>query len=275
MFATEIQLEQLHEAAAWLQQQNIKPDAGIVLGTGLNLLLDHVKIIKQFSYEEIPHFPSTTVEKHKGKLVYGSIGNKKVLIMQGRIHYYEGYSMEQVVFPVRVMKLVGIKWLFLTNACGAINLNIKTASLALIKDHINLQSSNPLKGKNIDELGPRFPDMNHAYSPQLIQLLRQKAATLGITLSEGVYAAVDGPNLETPAEYRYLKIIGADLVGMSTVPEVIAARHMGLPVACISVVTDQCDPDNLSDLTLDEIFKAATKGDQRLAPLLRSAIEAL
>ncbi|HYE54673.1 MAG TPA: purine-nucleoside phosphorylase [Chitinophagaceae bacterium] len=275
MFASEMYADQLREAAAWLLRQNMKPDVGVVLGTGLNLLLEHTRIIKQCAFTDIPHFPSTTVEKHEGRLVYGTIGNKKVLIMQGRVHYYEDYTMQQVVFPVRVMKLAGIKWLFLTNACGAIDLNIQTGTLALVKDHINLQSSNPLKGKNMDELGIRFPDMNHAYSPQLNQLLRQKADELGITLSQGVYAAVDGPNLETPAEYRYLKIIGANLVGMSTVPEVIAAKHMGLPCAAVSVVTDQCDPDNLKDVTIDEILAAAAKGDQLLAPLLRSAIEAL
>jgi purine-nucleoside phosphorylase len=248
---------------------------GIVLGTGLNKILEHIKVLQMLPYNEIPNFAVSTVEFHKGNLVYGELADKHVLIMQGRFHQYEGYSMEQIVFPVRVMKLLGVKCLFLSNAAGGINLNFKKGDLVLLDDHINLQSGNPLTGNNYNELGGRFPDMSQPYNSELNQLIKKHAAGLRIDLKEGVYAAVNGPNLETRAEYRYLKVIGADMVGMSTIPEVIAANHMGLPCAAVSVITDECDPDNLKPINIEEIIELAGKADEKVALLLKETIAAL
>ncbi|MFN8243743.1 MAG: purine-nucleoside phosphorylase [Ferruginibacter sp.] len=249
-----------------------KTDVGIVLGTGLHKILDYVEVIKRIPYNEIPNFPVSTVEFHKGNLVYGKIEGKYVLIMQGRFHQYEGYTMQQIVFPVRLMKLLGIKSLFLSNAAGGINLCFKKGNLVLIDDHINLQSENPLTGKNLDELGGRFPDMSQPYNAVLNQSLKDAASKLNVELNEGVYAAVNGPNLETRAEYRYLKVIGADMVGMSTVPEVIAANHCQLPCAALSVITDECDPDNLKPINIAEIIEIARKADEKVALLLKETI---
>ena len=258
-----------------IQKGIINPEIGIVLGTGLNHLLDYVEIQQTIPYTEIPGFCTSTVEFHKGNLVYGTIENKNVLIMQGRFHSYEGYSMQQIVFPVRVMKLLGVKYLFLSNAAGGINLNFKKGDLVLIDDHINLQSGNPLTGKNFDELGSRFPDMNEPYDPGLKNKLLETASELNIDLKKGIYAAVNGPNLETKAEYRYLKIIGADLVGMSTVPEVIAANHLQLPCVAVSVTTDECDPDNLKPVSFAEIIEVAAKADEILSLLFAETIKRL
>lgn len=253
----------------------LHPVIGIVLGTGLHQLLNHVTVKKTIPYTDIPGFPVSTVEFHKGNLIYGTIGNKNVLIMQGRFHAYEGYTMQQIVFPIRIMKLLGIQRLFLSNAAGGINLAFKKADLILIDDHINLLSGNPLSGKNLDELGSRFPDMSEPYDIQLKNILLQKANDLGIKLKKGVYVAVHGPNLETKAEYRYLKIIGADLVGMSTVPEVIAAAHMQLPCVAVSVVTDECDPDNLKPVNISEIIEVAGNADNKLSQLFVEVIKEL
>jgi purine-nucleoside phosphorylase len=264
------------KAKEYLIQKGItKPEIGIVLGTGLNHLLNYVDIKQTIPYTEIPGFCASTVGFHKGNLVYGTIADKNVLIMQGRFHSYEGYSMQQIVFPIRVMKLLGVKFLFLSNAAGGINLNFKKGDLVLIDDHINLQSANPLTGKNFDELGSRFPDMNEPYHPDLKNKLLQKANELKVNLKKGIYAAVNGPNLETKAEYRYLKIIGADLVGMSTVPEVIAANHLRLPCVAVSVVTDECDPDNLKPVKFEEIIAVAGKADEKLSKLFAETIKEL
>jgi purine-nucleoside phosphorylase len=269
-------MESFKEAKRFLEEKGIQQaDIGIVLGTGLNQLLDYVEVKQTIPYTDIPGFCASTVEFHKGNLVYGTIGNKNVLIMQGRFHSYEGYSMQQIVFPIRVMKLLGVKFLFLSNAAGGINLNFKKGELVLLDDHINLQSGNPLTGKNFDELGARFPDMNEPYHPDLINKLLQKANELKMDLKKGVYAAVNGPNLETKAEYRYLKIIGADLVGMSTVPEVIAANHLQLPCVAVSVVTDECDPDNLMPVNIAEIIAIAGKADEKLSQLFAETIKEL
>ncbi|MEO6683808.1 MAG: purine-nucleoside phosphorylase [Ginsengibacter sp.] len=269
-------MDQLNKALEFLNNQNIKePHTGIVLGTGLNHLLNYVEIKQTIPYENIPGFCTSTVSFHKGNLIYGSIGNKHVLIMQGRFHFYEGYSMQQIVFPIRVMKLLGVKVLLLSNAAGGVNLNLKKGDLVLINDHINLQSGNPLIGKNLDELGPRFPDMSAPYNSKLNSFLHKKAKELSIPLKDGVYVAVNGPNLETRAEYRYLKIIGADVVGMSTVPEVIAANHASLPCAAISVVTDECDPDNLQPVNIKEIIEVAGKADKKLSLLFAEMIKEL
>ncbi len=265
-----------HNAAEYLRDKNIiQPSVGIILGTGLHRLLHHIDIEQSIPYTDIPGFPAATVEFHKGNLIYGNIGNKKVVVMQGRFHAYEGYTMQQVVFPVRVMKLLGVQYLFITNAAGGINLSYKKGDLVLIDDHINLQSGNPLTGKNDDALGSRFPDMSEPYDAYLTTRLQTKANELNISLQNGVYAAVNGPNLETRAEYRYLKIIGADMVGMSTVPEVIAAAHMQLPCAAISVITDECDPDHLQPVNIAEIIETAAKADEKLSKLLYETILAL
>jgi purine-nucleoside phosphorylase len=269
-------MNELKEAVKFLQEKGINsPEIGVVLGTGLHKLLEYVKDQQIIPYSSIPHFPVSTVEFHKGNLVYGTIENKKILLMQGRFHFYEGYSLQQVVFPVRVMKLLGIKNLLLTNAAGGINLDYKKGDLVLISDHINLQNGNPLTGKNFDKLGERFPDMSQPYSPYLVKALLRQAKNLNIELKLGVYAAVNGPNLETKAEYRYLKIIGADMVGMSTVPEVIACNHAQLPCAAISVITDECDPDKLQPVNITEIIETAAKADDKLAMLLRDTIISL
>ena len=269
-------MEEFLKAKDYLLQHGIeKSEIGIVLGTGLHQLLNHIDVKQTIAYKDIPGFPLSTVEFHKGNLIYGTIGDKNVLIMQGRFHAYEGYSMHQIVFPIRVMKLLGIKNLFLSNAAGGINLAFKKGDLVLIDDHINLLNGNPLSGKNDDELGSRFPDMSEPYDVGLKKLLEQKASELGISLKKGVYAAVHGPNLETKAEYRYLKIIGADMVGMSTVPEVIAAVHLQLPCVAISVITDECDPENLKPVNIAEIIEVAGKADSKLSVLLKEIITIL
>ena len=250
-------------------------DIGIVLGTGLDQLINFVDVHQTVPYSQIPGFPVSTVQFHKGNLIYGTIGDKKVLLMQGRFHAYEGYSQDEIVFPLRVMKLLGVKKLFLSNAAGGINLDFKKGDLVIIEDHINLLSGNPLTGKNFDDLGPRFPDMSEPYDPSLTELLQKKAGELNIDLKKGVYVAVHGPNLETKAEYRYLKLIGADMVGMSTVPEVITANHMQIPCVAVSVITDECDPDNLKPVNIEEIIAVANKSDQNLSHLFLETIKSL
>jgi len=226
-------------------------------------------------YADIPHFPVSTVESHHGRLIYGNFQGHKVVAMQGRFHIYEGYSLQQVTLPIRVMKLLGVKWLLLSNAAGAINKSYQKGDLMLIDDHINLLPANPLTGANIGELGPRFPDMSCPYSAVKKKKMESAAAKLGITLQKGVYTVVPGPNLETRAEYRYLGIIGSDVVGMSTVPEVIVANHMGLPCAAVSVVTDLCDPDNLLPALLEDILETAGKAEIKLILLFKEVIKNL
>lgn len=253
----------------------IEPCIGIVLGTGLGELIKHIKIEKTIDYSDIPNFPVSTVEFHKGKLIYGNVEGKKVLAMQGRFHFYEGYSMQQITFPIRVMKMLGIKHLLLSNAAGGINKEFKKGDLILIDDHINLQNGNPLIGHNFDTLGPRFPDMSCPYSETINTTFKNSASELNISLKKGVYASVTGPNLETRAEYRFLRTIGADLVGMSTVPEVIVANHMNLPCAAVSVITDECDPYNLKPVNIAEIIEVAGKADKKLSALFAKVISKL
>jgi purine-nucleoside phosphorylase len=265
--------DQIIQACDFLEKIGIiQPEIGIVLGTGLGKMVKKISIEKEVSYDDIPGFVKSTVESHHGRLIYGSLHGKKLLAMHGRFHYYEGYSMQQITFPVRVMKMLGVKFLLLSNAAGALNLNFKKGSLMLINDHINLLPDNPLRGSNIDELGPRFPDMSCPYSDQLNLFLKQSSKEEGIQLNEGVYAAVQGPNLETRAEYRYLKNIGADAVGMSTVPEVIVANHMNIPCAAVSVLTDECDPDNLKPVELAEILRIAGLAEDQLIRLFSRLI---
>ncbi len=269
-------MEKLKEAVNFLKSKGIeKPEIGIILGTGLGSLTNDVQVETSLDYKDIPHFPLSTVEFHSGKLLYGELGGKKVLVMNGRFHYYEGYSLQEVTFPVRVMKMLGINYLFVSNAAGAINLNLPKASLMIIDDHINMLPGSPLVGKNLDELGPRFPDMSRPYDPGLISLMEKIAAEKGIEINKGVYVAWIGPSLETRAEYRFIKLMGADAVGMSTVPEVLVANHMGMKVAAISVITDKGDPDNLHPVDIDDIIENAMIAEKDLVLLFESLIREL
>ncbi|NWJ50394.1 MAG: purine-nucleoside phosphorylase [Bacteroidetes bacterium] len=264
-------IEKIKSAAEALRHFGVSTaETGIILGTGLGKLVDHIQIIQKIDYSEIPNFPISTVESHKGQLIYGKLGAHTVLAMQGRFHYYEGYSQQQITFPVRVMKELGVKQLLVTNAAGAMNLSMKKGSLMLIDDHINLLPDNPLRGKHEPEFGPRFPDMSRPYSPLISNRLEQLATDLKIVLHKGVYIAVAGPNLETRAEYRYLRMIGGDAVGMSTVPEVIVANQIGIPAAAISVLTDECDPDHLVPANLSDILAVAALAEDDLVKLIKA-----
>jgi purine-nucleoside phosphorylase len=269
-------LEQIKSTVNFLQQKGFThADIGIVLGTGLGELIQYVKVKYTIAYEDIPNFSLSTVEFHKGNLIYGSIGNTNIIAMQGRFHYYEGYSLQQITFPVRVMKELGVSYLLLSNAAGGINLNFKKGDLVLIEDHINLLPDNPLRGLNDADYGTRFPDMSEPYDKFLCSQLLAHSSRRNIDLKKGVYASVMGPNLETKAEYRYLKMIGADMVGMSTVPEVIVANQVGLRCAAVSVITDECDPDNLKPVNIEEIIEVAGKADKKLSTLFVEAIKGL
>ncbi len=269
-------MKKIEEAADYIRQQGInEPGIGIILGTGLGNLVEKVEIEITLDYKDIPHFPVSTVETHSGKLLYGTLGGKKVLVMNGRFHFYEGYNLQQVTFPVRVMKLLGVETLLVSNAAGAINLDMPKASLMIIDDHINMIPGNPLVGKNIDELGPRFPDMSCPYNPDLVKQMQQIAKQNNINVSTGIYVAWIGPSLETRAEYRFIKTMGADAVGMSTVPEVIVANHMGMKVAAVSVITDHCDPDNLEPANIDNIIANAMRAEKQLVTLFSQLIETL
>lgn len=270
-------IRKIEEAVEFIKSQGIEnPDVGIILGTGLgNLFTTRIDNPVEISYSDIPHFPVSTVEFHKGKLIGGKIQGKNVLAMHGRFHYYEGYSAEQITLPVRVMKQLGIKYLLISNAAGNMNLNWQKGELMLIDDHINLQPDNPLRGPNVDTQGPRFPDMSQPYNKHLNDKLKAIAAEKGIHLNEGVYVCVTGPNLETRAEYRFLHRIGADAVGMSTVPEVIVANHVSLPCCAISVLTDDCDPDNLKPANIEEIIEIAGKAEVTLTDLYIDLIASL
>lgn len=270
-------IHRIEEAAEFLRRKGFdKAEVGIVLGTGLGKLIEKMTVLERVHYSTIPHFPVATMEFHAGQLVLGTIGEKRVIAMQGRFHFYEGYSTKEITFPIRVLKELGIKNLLLSNAAGGVNLNYKKGDLVLIEDHINLQTQNPLTGPNPEALGPRFPDMSQPYSPKLRAQFKEIASANGIkNVHEGVYAAVSGPNLETRAEYRFLGIIGADLVGMSTVPEVIVSNHMGVPCMAVSVVTDECDPDNLKPVAISEIIAVANKADEVLSSLFVELIEKL
>ena len=269
-------IEQIKEAADYIKSQGVdSPKFGIVLGTGLGNLVTKIEKIIEIDYADIPHFPVSTVESHHGKLIYGTVEGKKVLAMQGRFHFYEGYTMQQITFPIRVMKLLNIEKLLISNAAGTVNPEFKKGSLMLIDDHINMLPANPLTGKNLDELGPRFPDMSQPYDAEMNGSLEQIATDLGITLHKGVYTPVAGPNLETRAEYRYLRIIGTDAVGMSTVPEVIVARQLGLEVLGLSVLTDECDPDHLQPIDIPEIMEMAKKGENDFIKIVKALVATL
>lgn len=253
-----------------------KPDIGIILGTGLGGLAEEISILETISYSEIPHFPISTVEFHKGKFLFAELDGKKVVVMQGRFHFYEGYSLEEVVFPVRIMKLMGISSLFVSNAAGGLNPEQEISDLMIIDDHINLIPDSPLRGIHIEEFGPRFPDLFEAYTPKLVQMALGFSSRMEVGLHCGTYAAVPGPNLETPAEYKYLRTIGADAVGMSTIPEVIAAVQMGMKnIFAVSVITDLGVPGKIKRITLEEVLKAAGKAEPHLTFLMKEMIKAL
>lgn len=269
-------IQEIEETTEYLIHKGFdQPEIGIILGTGLGQLMDEVEIIHSVSYNHIPYFPTATVEFHKGKLIYGILAGKKVVIMQGRFHLYEGYSLQDVTFPVRIMKRLGISTLLVSNAAGAINLEMKKGEIMLITDHLNLLGDSPLAFKGVSLLGERFTDMSEPYTEELNNQFREIAKENNITLHEGVYAAMLGPQLETKAEYRMLKIIGADAVGMSTVPEIIVANHLSLKVAAVSVITDECDPANLKPVNIEDIIAMANKAEPQMITLFKSLIEKL
>ncbi|MCG8576041.1 MAG: purine-nucleoside phosphorylase [Flavobacteriales bacterium] len=248
------------------------PEIGIVLGTGLGGLAKEIEIKHSLNYNDIPNFPISTVESHTGKLIFGVLGGKNVVAMQGRFHYYEGYSLEQVTFPIRVMKMLGIKKLFLSNASGGVNPDFEVGEIMILNDHINLFPDNPLTGKNIDELGPRFPDMSDVYDRKMIDMAKEIATEFEIKVSEGVYAGLTGPTLETPAEYRYIRIIGADTVGMSTIPEVIVARHMDIPCFAISIITDLGVEGKIKKVTVEDVIAVANRQEPKMTKIMKELI---
>lgn len=266
-------LERINETAQYLKERvGEMPKTAIILGTGLGELVNHIDIKVSIPYEEIPNFPVSTVEGHSGRLIFGTLGNKYIMAMQGRFHFYEGYSMKEVTFPVRVMKAVGIKTLFVSNAAGGMNPNFKVGDLMIITDHINVFPEHPLRGKNYNELGPRFPGMVDAYSPRLIEKAREIAKANDIRLVEGVYVGTSGPTFETPAEYRYFWRIGGDAVGMSTVPEVIVARHGDMEVFGMSVITDIGAEGVVEEATHEEVQAAAAKAEPVMSFVMKEII---
>jgi purine-nucleoside phosphorylase len=249
-----------------------KPELGVILGTGLGGLVKEIDIKYELDYSEIPNFPVSTVESHSGKLIFGILGGKNVMAMQGRFHFYEGYDMKQVTFPVRVMKLLGVKRLFVSNASGGVNPDFKVGEIMIINDHINLFPEHPLRGKNMDELGPRFPDMSETYDKRMIDFALQIADENNIDVSTGVYAGLTGPSLETPAEYKYMRAIGADTVGMSTVPEVIVARHMDIPVFAVSIITDLGVPGKIRKVTIEDVVAVANEKEPSMTTIMKELI---
>ncbi|MEO9512571.1 MAG: purine-nucleoside phosphorylase [Flavobacteriaceae bacterium] len=268
--------KQLLESVDYLKKKGFdSPEIGIVLGTGLGQLVDEIQEPIEAHYNHIPYFPLATVEFHSGKLIYGTIANKKVVVMQGRFHLYEGYDFLDITYPIRVMHMLGIKKLFVSNAAGAINLNYKKGDIMLLEDHINLQGGSPLAFKNVAEFGDRFTDMSEPYDLDMRIKIEAIAKKENISLKKGVYASVVGPQLETKAEYRMLKILGADAVGMSTVPEVIVANHLRLPILAVSVLTDECDPNNLQPVNIQEIIEIAGNTEPKMIQLFKELIKVI
>jgi purine-nucleoside phosphorylase len=268
--------EMINETLVIIREKTAKNyETGIILGTGLGGLVKDIEVEHQIEYSELPHFPLSTVESHKGRLIFGKLSGKDVVAMQGRFHYYEGYSMQQITYPVRVMKFLGVKNLLVSNACGGMNPLYRRGDIMIMSDHINLLGDNPLIGKNEDDLGPRFPDMSEAYSLELIKLAEDAALENKVRVQKGVYVAVSGPNLETKAEYRFLRGIGADVVGMSTIPENIVANHMGMKVLGFSIITDECFPDSLKKANVEEIIATAMEAEPKMTLLMKKVIEKL
>ncbi|MBX2965121.1 MAG: purine-nucleoside phosphorylase [Cyclobacteriaceae bacterium] len=270
-------LNQIKEAADFIQKRiSVKPKIGIILGTGLgDRMIEEIDEAVVINYNAIPYFPITTVATHKGQLIIGKVKGKPVIAMRGRLHYYEGYTMHQIALPIRVMSMLGVQYLLVSNAAGNMNLEWKKGELMLLEDHINLQPDNPLRGENFEFFGPRFPDMSEPYSTDLNKKLLRIAKKEKIKLNTGVYAAVSGPSLETRAEYKYLRTIGADVAGMSTVPEVLVARHMDMTCCAVSVLTNDCDPNNLHRVELQQIIDTASASEKNLVKLFTGLIEQL
>lgn len=270
------QLKLLNEAVKYLKKHyKHTPEAGIVLGSGLGNFTEEIEVEKEIDYRDIPNFPVSTVEGHKGKLIFGNLSGKKIVCMVGRFHFYEGYSPAEVAFPIRVLGILGIKTLLLSNAAGGVNPGFKVGDLMIIKDHIGIDMVNPLIGRNIDELGPRFPDMSEAYNHALINKARSVAADLGIDVREGIYFGVSGPTYETPAEYKMIHIMGGDAVGMSTVQECIVANHMGIPVFAMSVITDLGLQEVHQKITHEEVLHFAKAAEPKLAAIFKELVTVL
>jgi purine-nucleoside phosphorylase len=268
-------MTEILESYRYLQSKvpDFKPEIGIVLGTGLGALVDNIEIIAKIPYGSIPHFPIATVEEHKGKLIFGVLNGKKVVCMQGRFHFYEGYSMQKVTFPIRVMKLLGVKTLIVSNASGGLNPSFEVSDLMIINDHISFfLPQNPLIGHNFDSLGDRFPDMSEPYCVELIDKAVNIAKENNLKIHQGVYVSVTGPQLETKAEYKILRQFGADAVGMSTVPEIIVARHMGMACFGLSVITDMCIPDRLEKAEFENIIAAAKKAEPSMSLIISELV---
>jgi len=269
-------MKQLKETVKYLTKEyKHKPQAGIVLGSGLGNFIEEIEVEKEISYGDIPHFPVSSVEGHKGKLVFGKLGGKRVVCMAGRFHYYEGYSAQDVVFPIRVMGLLGIETLLLSNAAGGVNPAFKVGDIMIINDHIGIDMTNPLIGKNIDELGPRFPDMSEPYKKSLIKKAKEIAARMDIEVRDGIYFGVTGPTYETRAEYRMIHIMGGDAVGMSTVQECIVANHMSIPVFAVSVITDIGLREEENVITHEEVLHFAKAAEPKLAAIFKDLVAAL
>lgn len=266
-------LEKINLTANYIKEKiSNLPNIAIILGTGLGALVNHIEEAEYIPYSDIPNFPLSTVEGHSGNLIFGYLGGKRIMAMQGRFHYYEGYNMKEVTFPVRVMKALGVKTLFVSNAAGGMNNEFKVGDIMIINDHINLFPENPLRGKNYTELGPRFPAMTEAYSRKLIKLANEIADEKGIRVMNGVYVGTSGPTFETPAEYEYFRIIGGDAVGMSTVPEVIVANHASMDVFGVSVITDLGGKDITEVPTHEEVQKAAMKAQPKMVEIMQTLI---
>ncbi len=269
-------LEKIRATANFIKEKSkLNPDIGIILGTGLGGLVNEIEIVDSIPYHEIPNFPVSTVEGHSGRLILGKLGGKEILAMQGRFHFYEGYSMKEVTFPVRVMKLLGITHLFVSNASGGLNPTYRVGDIMVINDHINMFPEHPLRGKNLKELGTRFPDMSHTYNERLRNKARFIAFENNFDLKEGVYVGVSGPTFETPAEYKMFRILGADAVGMSTVPEVIVARHMSMTVFGISIITDSGVPGQIVEVSHEEVQQVAANAEPKMTLILKELIKSL
>ncbi|MBP7470402.1 MAG: purine-nucleoside phosphorylase [Flavobacterium sp.] len=265
--------EQVQETVSYIKAKtNFTPEYGVILGSGLGSFTDDIQIEFTLPYGEIPNFPVSTVQGHKGALVFGTIGSKKVVAMQGRFHFYEGYSMKEVTFPVRVMKYLGVEKLIVSNASGGVNPNYKVGDVVLIKDHINMMPEHPLRGKNDERFGPRFVNMSEPYSKKMIIKAKELAQKLNIVVKDGVYLGLQGPTFETLAEYKMVKNIGADCVGMSTVPEVIVARHMEMETFGLSVITDMGDEDSIETISHDEVLEAAKSAEPKVRNLIKELI---
>jgi purine-nucleoside phosphorylase len=267
-------LEKIQETTSYIRNKiDFEPEFGIVLGTGLGGLVNEIEVVSTLLYRDIPNFPVSTVKGHEGHLIFGKLGGRNVMAMQGRFHYYEGYSMQEISFPIRVMKYLGIKLLILSNAAGGVNPEYQIGDLMIIRDHINLMGSNPLIGKNDTGLGPRFPDMSDAYDKNIIRHATKIARNHSIHFQVGVYAAVTGPTFETPSEYKYIRILGADAVGMSTVPETIVARHMSLPVFAVSVISDLGVEGKIVEISHDDVIDAASLVEPKMTIVIKEMIE--